>query len=120
MRGLFGADGSQDEAVDKLEQLQVGACGRVMLLLLLPLLWRCSAAAADAGQMLGSCRQGIQCHSFMVPTPSACRLQDSIRLVKALFRDQQATEVRGCRREGVAPQRWLLRWHAPEIAVEGS
>lgn len=24
MRGLFGADGSQDEAVDKLEQLQVG------------------------------------------------------------------------------------------------
>ncbi|KAI7838953.1 hypothetical protein COHA_007312, partial [Chlorella ohadii] len=39
VRGLFGADGSQDEAVDKLEQLQ-----------------------------------------------------DSIRLVKALFRDQQATE----------------------------
>ncbi|PRW56240.1 ATPase ASNA1-like protein 2-like [Chlorella sorokiniana] len=39
IRGLFGADGSQDEAVDKLEQLQ-----------------------------------------------------DSIRLVKALFRDQQATE----------------------------
>ena len=42
IRGLFGADGSQAEAVDKLEELQA-----------------------------------------------------SIRLVKALFRDQQATEVRG-------------------------
>ena len=41
IRGLFGADGSQAEAVDKLEELQA-----------------------------------------------------SIRLVKALFRDQQATEVR--------------------------
>ena len=26
IRGLFGADSSQDEAVDKLEQLQVGSC----------------------------------------------------------------------------------------------
>lgn len=57
IRGLFGADASQEEAVDKLEQLQ-----------------------------------------------------DSIRLVKALFRDQQATEVgRSCRVGFTAGSRGRLR-----------